>query len=272
MKSSCFARRAAQEPVQFSGPGGSVSEDPSDGFRICLVLLVEDPRRKRLLASSPGRIGTRRCSTIGPVSVPSSTKWTVQPDSFSPASRARRCTSRPGNFGRRAGWMFRIRPRQRATNSGREQAHVTGEADRGPAAPHRGGAASPARARPGPRTAFGPRRSPAARARARGQSGASGDVRDHRDDLGRRDPFRGQPHPRWPRSWTRGPRAGWRGGDCATGEDPPLITRAAARRRRGGCPASRCRSRTSAAPRPSRSGRRAPRPRGRRRRPSRCPC
>src|SRR5690606_40118419 len=50
--------------------------------------------------SSSSRTSTAACAMIGPVSVPSSTKCTVQPESFTPASSARRGAWSPGKAGR----------------------------------------------------------------------------------------------------------------------------------------------------------------------------
>ena len=54
---------------------------------------------------------------IGPVSTPSSTKWTVQPVTLAPYASASRTPWAPGKLGSSAGWVFTNRPPKRARNS-----------------------------------------------------------------------------------------------------------------------------------------------------------
>ena len=55
---------------------------------------------------------------IGPLSTPSSTKWTVTPATFTPCSSACSMAPRPGKAGSSAGWTFTIRPAKRRMNPG----------------------------------------------------------------------------------------------------------------------------------------------------------
>ena len=49
---------------------------------------------------SPGRIGTRSCAMIGPLSTPLSTTMTLAPVCVAPAASASRTPCAPGNSGR----------------------------------------------------------------------------------------------------------------------------------------------------------------------------
>ena len=66
---------------------------------------------------APPGTGTSRCRIAGPVSTPSSTKWTVTPVTSTPASSACPIASRPGKAGSRAGWTLTMRLRKRATKA-----------------------------------------------------------------------------------------------------------------------------------------------------------
>ena len=68
--------------------------------------------------------------STGPVSMPSSTKWTVTPVTSTPASSAWPIASRPGKAGSSAGWTLTMRLRKRSTNGCAQQLHVAGEGDR----------------------------------------------------------------------------------------------------------------------------------------------
>ena len=85
-----------------------VFEEQTNGFGVDPVFFRQDACRQRLL-----RVVIedrhRSLATIGPVSMPSFTMWTVHPVNFTPCSSACLCASSPGNEGSNAGWIFRIR-------------------------------------------------------------------------------------------------------------------------------------------------------------------
>jgi hypothetical protein len=56
-----------------------------------------------------GKHRTAPWITIGPLSSDGVTTCTVAPWSFTPAASARACVCKPGNAGRREGWMLRMR-------------------------------------------------------------------------------------------------------------------------------------------------------------------
>ena len=64
---------------------------------------------------------------IGPLSTPSSTKWTVTPTTFTPYSSACSIAPTPGNAGSSAGCTLMIRPAKRRMKPGVEQLHEAGE-------------------------------------------------------------------------------------------------------------------------------------------------
>ena len=66
---------------------------------------------------------------IGPESISGTTKCTVAPCIFAPASSARLCVSRPLKAGSRAGWMLSMRSCHCPTKPRRQQPHEAGEAD-----------------------------------------------------------------------------------------------------------------------------------------------
>src|SRR3954464_8044106 len=63
---------------------------------------------------SPSRTSTASCRTIGPVSMPSSTKCTVAPVTLTPCASASSTACTPGNAGSSDGCTFRIRPGKRS--------------------------------------------------------------------------------------------------------------------------------------------------------------
>ena len=63
------------------------------------------------------RISTTPWAMIGPVSTPSSTKWTVHPVTLAPYASASRTPWAPGKLGSSAGWVLTHRPPNRARNS-----------------------------------------------------------------------------------------------------------------------------------------------------------
>ena len=78
-------------------------------------------------SSSPSSTGTTAWAMIGPVSVPPSTKCTVQPENLTPWSSACLCGCRPGKAGSRAGWMLMTRSGNARRNSGGQDAHEPGQ-------------------------------------------------------------------------------------------------------------------------------------------------
>ena len=72
---------------------------------------------------------TARWRMIRPVSTPSSTKWTVTPNTFTPYSSACSTARMPGKAGSSAGWTLTTRAGKRARNAGVEQLHVAREHD-----------------------------------------------------------------------------------------------------------------------------------------------
>src|SRR5262249_19105104 len=77
------------------------------GSRRCSISWILDSRESR---SSSGRISTASWRTIGPVSVPSSTRWTVTPVTRTPYESASPTAWVPGNEGRSAGCTLSQRP------------------------------------------------------------------------------------------------------------------------------------------------------------------
>ena len=129
------------------------------------------PRRRmraaRTSGVSPGRIGTRSWRSTGPVSVPSSTTCTVHPDSVSPASSARRCGSSARVLRQERRVDVQDASAEPLDELGREDAHVTGQADQVGARRREDCEALPLHERADSRTPRGPRRGPAGRGRAR---------------------------------------------------------------------------------------------------------
>src|SRR3990172_9072938 len=74
-------------------------------------------RRDNVSSVSAGSTGTAAWSTMGPVSVPSSTKCTVAPATLTPCSRAWRWACKPGKAGSSEGWMLSSRPSKCQTNT-----------------------------------------------------------------------------------------------------------------------------------------------------------
>ena len=133
------------------------------------MLGLQDARGQGLRGCRPASTGTASCRTMGPVSRPSSTRWTVAPLTFTPCSKAWRWASRPGKAGSSDGCTFTTRPAKARDEPGGEQTHEARRGTRG----RPGGRAGGSRARRrSPRRAF-PRWSrksagtPAARARSR---------------------------------------------------------------------------------------------------------
>ena len=90
----------------------------------------------------PGRTGIASCSTIGPWSTSSSTRWTVTPVTFTPHARASATEVVPGKGREQRGMHVQDPPVERADEPGAEDAHETGErddVDRGDLAASRGG-------------------------------------------------------------------------------------------------------------------------------------
>eukprot|EP00965_Chrysotila_dentata_P261417 6214246-Pleurochrysis_carterae.AAC.2 len=78
-------------------------------------------RALRLSAVSVASTGQRFCTTVGPASTWSSTKWTVHPDSGTLAASTAECTSRsipPAKAGSSDGCTLSARRRQRAQKEG----------------------------------------------------------------------------------------------------------------------------------------------------------
>ena len=76
--------------------------------------------RRRRRAASGSSIA--RCRMIGPVSTPSSTKWTVTPKTFTPYSSACSIARTPGKAGSSAGWTLMTRLREARRGSRRRAA------------------------------------------------------------------------------------------------------------------------------------------------------
>src|SRR6185437_6529896 len=68
-------------------------------------------------SSSSSRTGTAACASTGPASMPSSTRNTVQPLTFTPYARASLTPCMPGKDGSSAGCVFRQRPANRPRNA-----------------------------------------------------------------------------------------------------------------------------------------------------------
>ena len=93
------------------------------------MLLHQHARRQRLPVS-PGSTGTAAWARIGPSSSASVTRCTVQPcSSDAGGERARVGVQARETPAAGSGWMFSIRPGQRADQERRQQPHVAGEAD-----------------------------------------------------------------------------------------------------------------------------------------------
>ena len=78
-------------------------------------------------SSSPSRTSTARWATTGPVSMPASTRWTVQPVTRTPYASASRTACAPGKAGSSAGWVFS--DRERVEDRRAEQPHEPGRDD-----------------------------------------------------------------------------------------------------------------------------------------------
>ena len=90
------------------------------------MLLFQDPGRERVF-----RVAVQYrhdgLMMIGPVSMPSSTKWTVQPERLTPCSIAAFWTCSPGKDGSRAGGMFMIPVREGLDEGRRDDPHEPGK-------------------------------------------------------------------------------------------------------------------------------------------------
>src|SRR2546422_3911708 len=82
------------------------------GYRRCSSTRM---RADSVSSVSFGSTGTAACSTIGPVSTPSSAKCTVAPVTLAPCSSAWRWACSPGNAGSSEGWMLSARPKNART-------------------------------------------------------------------------------------------------------------------------------------------------------------
>ena len=133
------SRRCLSDQASGAGPSkttrrpwtrqGCVEQLPQ-GLRVGLVLLGEDARAKGRRACRSSCTGTIRCTTIGPLSSPSSTRWTVQPRDLARRARAPGAGRRaPGRPAAGSGWMLRIRCRI-ARDEGRRRAGACSPRDR----------------------------------------------------------------------------------------------------------------------------------------------
>src|SRR5574344_859355 len=85
------------------------------GYRMCSCTST---RAASVSSVSLSFTGTAACRMIGPLSMPSSTKWIVQPDTFTPYASTSRCACAPPNDGRSDGWIFMMRPANSRTKYG----------------------------------------------------------------------------------------------------------------------------------------------------------
>ena len=87
------------------------------------------PRGSAPRASRAARPARSPGASTGPVSMPSSTRWTVTPVVSTPAASASSIACAPGNSGSSDGWTLTIRSGKRVEERLREQVHVAGEHD-----------------------------------------------------------------------------------------------------------------------------------------------
>src|SRR5689334_3837850 len=109
-------RRAARSPILTRGrmpfdPGTTVTSPSAMAAMAATRSRCSSCKMRAVSVSSvsPSNTGTTRWAMMGPVSVPVSTKCTVQPATFTPYSSAWRCAWTPGNAGKSAGWMLMTR-------------------------------------------------------------------------------------------------------------------------------------------------------------------
>ena len=118
----CPRPRATPAAAVGGSPGAGASSDATTcGRSTCSTALI---RSWRLVSSSSGSTGTARWARIGPPSTVSSTRWTVVPDTRTPAASASRTGCAPGNAGRSAACRLTMRPRNAASTRGPTNAHV----------------------------------------------------------------------------------------------------------------------------------------------------
>src|SRR5919109_170432 len=87
------------------------SSRTTSGSTRCSIALI---RSCSVSAVSPARTATRSWRRIGPESTPSSTRWTVAPDSATPAASCSSTARAPGKAGSSEGWTFTIRSGNRS--------------------------------------------------------------------------------------------------------------------------------------------------------------
>src|SRR6185312_4870321 len=103
--------RVAFPPVQVTPRVASASKTSTSSRRSTTLI-----RSCRVASSSSSRTGTGCWARIGPVSVPASTRCTVQPVTLTPYARASATARAPGKAGSNAGWVFTMRPGNRERN------------------------------------------------------------------------------------------------------------------------------------------------------------
>ena len=91
----------AFRPVQVTPRVASASKTSTSSRRSTTLI-----RSCRVASSSSSRTGTGCWARIGPVSVPASTRCTLQPVTLTPYANASGTACAPGNAGNRAGWVL----------------------------------------------------------------------------------------------------------------------------------------------------------------------
>ena len=120
------AREVVEAGLVVGGDQRAHSSLTTSGSSRCSTALI---RSCSVSAVSPAQDGTRSCASTGPVSTPSSTRWTVAPVSATPAASASSTACAPGKSGSSDGWTLTTAPGKRSRNGRREEVHVAGEDD-----------------------------------------------------------------------------------------------------------------------------------------------
>src|SRR5205085_10094385 len=94
------ARKRAESRLVVGGDQGTQSSPTTSGSNSCSTAWI------RSIRVSLGSTGTGRCRRIGPLSTPSSTRWTVTPVISTPAASASSIGRTPGNSGSSDGWTL----------------------------------------------------------------------------------------------------------------------------------------------------------------------
>src|SRR3984893_11339930 len=105
--------RVAFRPVQVTPRVASASKTSPSSRRSTTLI-----RSCRVASSSSSKTGTGCWARIGPVSVPASTRCTVQPVTLTPYASVAGTACAPGNAGSNAGWVFTTRPANRERKVG----------------------------------------------------------------------------------------------------------------------------------------------------------